>query len=103
MTISKLIKIAESFPIGKKMQWEKEKLLVKSNFSFSHSVFKILALSTHKSKGLCEKKVNFSTNNKIKTTISRLLIGWHFSLIDQNSLWEKEKMLVIHTIYWVKH
>ena len=28
--------------------WEKEKLLVTSNFSFSHSVFKRLALQTRK-------------------------------------------------------
>ena len=32
--------------------WEKEKLLVTSNFSFSHSVFKRLVLQTRKNKGL---------------------------------------------------
>ena len=32
--------MAESYPNGKKTPWEKEKLLVTSNFSFSHSVFK---------------------------------------------------------------
>ena len=32
--------------------WEKEKLLVTSNFSFSHSVFKRLVLQTCKNKGL---------------------------------------------------
>ena len=31
--------------------WEKEKLLVISNFSFSHSVFKRLELQTRKNKG----------------------------------------------------
>ena len=30
----------ESYPNRKKTLWEKEKLLVMSNFSFSHSVFK---------------------------------------------------------------
>ena len=30
----------ESYPNGQKTLWEKEKLLVTSNFSFSHSVFK---------------------------------------------------------------
>ena len=30
----------ESYPNGYKTVWEKEKLLVKSNFSFSHCVFK---------------------------------------------------------------
>ena len=34
--------MAESYPNGKKTLWEKEKLLVTSNFSFSHSVFKRL-------------------------------------------------------------
>ena len=35
--------------------WEKEKLLVSSNFSFSHSVFKRLVLQTHKTQGLFGK------------------------------------------------
>ena len=35
--------------------WEKEKLLVTSNFSFSHSVFKRLALQTRKNQGLFGK------------------------------------------------
>ena len=34
--------------MGRK-HWQKEKLLVKSNLSFSHSVFKILVLQTRKS------------------------------------------------------
>ena len=37
------------------MLWEKEKLLVKSNFSFSHSVFKRLVLHTRKNQGLFGK------------------------------------------------
>ena len=37
--------------------WKKEKLLVRSNFSFSHSVFKVhvLVLKTSKTKGLFGK------------------------------------------------
>ena len=35
--------------------WEKEKLLVTSNFSFSHSVFKRLVLQTRKNQGLFGK------------------------------------------------
>ena len=35
--------------------WEKEKLLVTSNFSFSHCVFKRLVLQTSKNQGLFEK------------------------------------------------
>ena len=45
-TISNLIKIAESSLIKQKTQWEKEKLLVTSNFSFFHNVFKRLVLQT---------------------------------------------------------
>ena len=42
----------ENFPKGQKTLWEKEKLLVTSNFSFSHCVFKSLVLPTRKNKGL---------------------------------------------------
>ena len=52
MTILILMKIAESSPDGKKTQWEKEKLLIMSNFFFSHSVFKRLVLQTRKNQGL---------------------------------------------------
>ena len=38
-----------------KTLWEKEKLLVTSNFSFSHSIFKRLVLQTCKNKGLFGK------------------------------------------------
>ena len=40
--------------------WEKEKLLVTSNFSFSHCVFKRLVLQTHKPQGLFQKGFNIS-------------------------------------------
>ena len=40
------------------MLWEKEKLLVKSNFSFSHNIFKRLVLQTHKNQGLFGKGLN---------------------------------------------
>ena len=38
--------------------WEKEKLLITSNFSFSHSVFKRLVLQTRKNQGLFGKGLN---------------------------------------------
>ena len=38
-TIPNLIKMPEIYPNSEKTLWEKEKLLVTSNFSFSHSVF----------------------------------------------------------------
>ena len=54
-TISNLMKMAESSPNGSKTLWEMEKLLVMSNFSFSHSVFKSLSLQTRKNQGLFGK------------------------------------------------
>ena len=37
---------------------EMEKLLITSNFFFSHSVFKRLVLQTHKNQGLLGKELN---------------------------------------------
>ena len=42
------MKMAESSPNGQKTLWVKKKLLVMSNFSFSHSVFKRLTTDTEK-------------------------------------------------------
>ena len=47
-TILNLMKMAESSSDGWKTLWEKEKLLVTSNFSFSHSVFKACFLEASK-------------------------------------------------------
>ena len=47
--------MAECSPDGSETLWEKEKLLVASNFSFSHSVFKKLVLLTNKNQGLFGK------------------------------------------------
>ena len=49
------MKIVENSSNGKKTQLEKEKLLVMSNFSFSHSVFKRPVVQTRKNQGLFEK------------------------------------------------
>ena len=55
MTILKLIKMAESTSDGWKTLREKEKLLVVSNFCFSHGVFKRLILQTREDPGLFGK------------------------------------------------
>ena len=55
MIISNLMKMAESSLNGLKTLLEKEKLLITSNFSFSHSVFKRLVLQTRKNQGLVGK------------------------------------------------
>ena len=47
--------MAEISQNGLKTLWEKEKLLVTSNFSFSHSVFRRLVLQTRKNQGLFGK------------------------------------------------
>ena len=45
--------MAESYPNGYKTLWEREKFLVTSNFSFSHSVFKKLTSQGHQKVSLC--------------------------------------------------
>ena len=47
--------MADSSSKGRKTLLEKEKLLVTSNFSYSHSVFKRLVLKTGKNQGLFGK------------------------------------------------
>ena len=47
-----------SSPNEWKTLWEKEKLLVTSNFSFSHIVFQRLTLQTCKNQGLFGKELN---------------------------------------------
>ena len=51
---------------GLKTQCGKEELLVSSNFSFSHSVFKRLVLQTRKNQGLFGKGLIFCPISKIQ-------------------------------------
>ena len=60
-TILNLMKIAESFPNRWKTLRKKEKLLVTSNFSVFHSVFKKLAHQTIKNQGLFGKGLYSTT------------------------------------------
>ena len=46
--ILNLIKMVDCSPEGYKTLWKMEKLIITSNFSFSHSVFKRLVLQSHK-------------------------------------------------------
>ena len=68
-TISNLMKMAERSQNRSKTLWEKEKLLVTSNFSFSHSVFKRLVLQTRKDQGLFGKGLNKTYNQPIKVLV----------------------------------
>ena len=75
------MEIAESSPNRLKTLWEKEKLLVTSNFSFSRSVFKRPVLQTCKNQGLFGKGLTLSqmTNfrlfqtQSLQTTILNLM------------------------------
>ena len=58
--------MAESSPTGEKTLWEKEKLLVSSNFSFFHSVFKRPVLQTRKNQGLFGKGLKVICEDNIK-------------------------------------
>ena len=51
------MKMAESYQKEKKTPLEKKKLVVTSNFSFFHSVFKRLVLQTCKNQGLFGKEL----------------------------------------------
>ena len=68
MTISNLMKTTERFSNEYKTLRLKGKLLVSSNFSFSHSVFKRLVLQTHKKQGLFEKGLKAFADEKINLT-----------------------------------
>ena len=61
--------------------WEKEKLLVTSNFSFSHIVFKRLVLQTRKNQGLFGKRLNLYLilMNKISLNLSQTVCRQKFS------------------------
>ena len=67
------MKIEESYPNRKKTVREKEKLLVTSNFSFSHSVFKRLVLQTRKNHGLFGKGMSILCG-KVKTQSPSILL-----------------------------
>ena len=60
------MKMAESSQDVEKTLWEKKKLLVTSNFSFSHCVFKRLVLQTHKNQGLFGKELKSLDEDLLK-------------------------------------
>ena len=57
--------MAESYRNGSKILREKEKLLVTSNFSFSHRVFRRLVLQTCKKQGLFGKGLNLTDDRVV--------------------------------------
>ena len=86
------MKMAESFLRGQKTLWENEKLLVTSNFSLSHSVFKRHVLQTHKNQGLFGKGLRKTglienTLNALATLIASIgnLSSMFLEKLSQNS------------------
>ena len=91
-----LMKTAEISPKGYKTLWEKEKLLVTRNFSFSHSVFKRIVLQTRKNQGLFGKGLkDFMIQITWKTLWEKvkLLIYKHFWLSFDLDFWPKAFVL----------
>ena len=60
--------------MGRK-HWEKDKLLVMSNFSFSHSVFKRLVLQTCNNQGLFGKGLNIYYSLTSGPMLNKCLLG----------------------------
>ena len=68
------MKMAESSHKGYKTLREKEKLLIMSNFSFSHSVFKKLVLQTRKNQGLFGKGLMHKSFTEILDLRGKLVV-----------------------------
>ena len=67
----------ENYPNGKKILWEKEKLLIMSYFSFSHSVFKRLVLQTRKNQGLFGKGLKLLKTENLRKVVIRIFSIFH--------------------------
>ena len=113
--ISNLTKMAKSSPNVLKTLWEKEKLLITSNFSFSHSVFKWLVLQTRKNRGLFGKglkpgpmlyKAWVHTQVSLCSNLNPLAHNDDFWRTGEKSLlktlWEMKKILVT-SIFFFSH
>ena len=107
--ISNLMKMSKSTPYGQKTLWEKEKLLIRSNFSFSHSVFKRLLLQTRINQGFLVKGLtpyhiiltfNDAQGRRIWKTMrekEKMLVTIIFSPFPHNAFYSiKEQHLILH-------
>ena len=75
--------MVESYPTVKKTMWEKEKLLVTSNFSFNPSVFRRLLLQTHENQGLFGKGLNLFPKDKHSDSFKLKATADHKSIVTQ--------------------
>ena len=64
---------------------KRKKLLVTSNFSFSHNVFKRLVLQTRKNQGLFGKGLKWLTLHKIRCITLEILYLTHSGLSSANA------------------
>ena len=69
--------MADSSLQGQKTLWEKEKLLIMSNFFFSHSVFKSLVLQTCKNQGLFGKGLKTLKKQPFENIVGKDGIVWY--------------------------
>ena len=70
--------MAKSSQNGQKTPWEKENLLVTSNFSFSHSVFKRLVVQTCKNQGLFGNMAIIMTLSIGNGAVLKISSQWQF-------------------------
>ena len=98
--------MAESYLNRQKTLWEKEKLLITSNFSFSHGVFKRLELQTCKNQGLFGKELRLRMLKGHRTSFNSLPQNPDLEQPKRRRFWktlrEKKKMLVT-SIFFFSH
>ena len=91
---------------GKKFskQVGKEKLIIMSSFSFSHSVFKTLVLQTHKNQGLFGKglKGYYKTTMLVKMQKFVLKINYVWQVIVGNTSQPIKKILSVNNLEKIK-
>ena len=75
-TISNLMKVTESSPNGKKTLWEKEKLIVRSNFSFFQCFQKTYIADTYKP-GLVWERINAFAKKYQPMLAWAVCAGWY--------------------------
>ena len=85
--------------------WEKEKLLIRSYFSFCHSVFKRLMLQTCKNQGLFWKGLKYLQENMDRCTGSRniteILLKTALNTIRSNNLFHPITVTYIYIFTFV--
>ena len=92
--------MAETSPNGWKALWEKDKLLITSNFSFSQSVFERLVLQILKNQGLFGKGLMTTKKKPIENIVGKAqnAVNQHFALFQQCFQPYERKLLCLDQI-----